>query len=377
MTASIPSSVLILDRLAELNSMPSAHLSSAQCQRLIKRFGTQSSAYFNMQEGALRFGMEDVGFVAYLPLRTLMGLVNVVFTNPVCDPSTQPVLLRRFLDELPGRKMFVGIDADVARDLRAIGFKINEMGTEFSIRIEDFNVEGKHKKQLRHAANLGKRCGIDVREQRWHDVDQKAVQNISDQWRSHKAVSNNELRLLTRPPVFNEEWGVRKFYAYDKTGKMLAYVFFDPFYQGGKVVGYTANILRQDKGDVPAGLLDFVILEAMEIFRAEGIELLSLGISPLYNIEAMPGDRAGLRKVCQTLYEKGNKFYAFKALAYHKTRYRCEESKWYMATDDISVMKICWTMLRGTGVMGQARLQPWGNCCPLPEKPGGHLQVTG
>ncbi|MDX5298710.1 MAG: DUF2156 domain-containing protein, partial [Gammaproteobacteria bacterium] len=248
--------------------------------------------------------------------------------------------------------------------LRAIGFHINEMGTEFSVRIADFNVEGKHKKQLRHAANLGKRCQVSVQELRWHEVDQRAVLDISEQWRQHKAVSSHELRLLTRPPVYNEEWAVRKFYAFDASGKILGYVFFDPFFRDGKVIGYTANILRQCMDEVPAGLLDFIVLEAMERFRHEGVEWLSLGISPLHNVQAVPGDRPGIRAVCKMLYEKGNKFYAFKALAYHKSRYRGEESKWYLATDDISVVKVAWTMLRGTGVLGQAHIIGAGKLVP-------------
>ena len=359
MTASIPSSALILDRLALLESATDHSLSLQQCQRLIARFGGQSSAYFNLQEGVQRFGIDEVGFIAYFPMRTIMGRVNVVFANPVCDPAARPWLMRAFLNRVPGRTFFVGIDADVARDLRAIGYNINEMGTEFSIPIADFDVKGKHKKQLRHAANLGERCGVVVREQTWDEVDQAQVMQISDAWRSHKAVSSRELRLLTRPPVFNDEWGVRKFYCYDGD-RLLGYVFFDPYYKNGKVVGYTANILRQQFDNVPSGLLDFIILEAMNIFRAEGIEWLSLGISPLHGVAPVEGERKIVRKICSFLYEHGNKFYAFKALAYHKSRYRGIETKWYVATDDIPALKVAWTILRGTGILGQVKLSPAG-----------------
>ena len=360
MTASIPSSALIIDRLSALDSDRTRSLTAPQCQKLIARYGVQSSAYFNLQEGVQRFGIEDVGFIAYFPMRTVMGRVNVVFANPICDNGIRGWLLRAFLNRVPGRTFFVGIDAGCAEDLRRIGYKSNEMGTEFAVRIADFDVKGKHKKQLRHAANLGERTGVVVREQTWDQVDQAQVERISEAWRRHKAVSSHELRLLTRPPVFNDEWGVRKFYCYEGD-RMLGYVFFDPFYENGKVVGYTANILRQDLSHSHSGLLDFVILEAMNTFRAEGIEWLSLGISPLYNVAAIDGDRPVIRKICQFLYEKGNKFYAFKALAYHKSRYRAEETKWYIATDDIPAFKVAWTVLRGTGILGQVKLGQTGS----------------
>lgn len=360
MTASIPSSALVLDRLIALDGERWGHgLTPQQCQRLIARYGSQSSGYFNLQEGVQRFGIEDVGFLAYFPMKTFMGRVNVVFANPVCAPSVRPWLLRAFLNRAKGRTFFVGIDDAVARDLRELGYNINEMGTEFSVPLADFDVRGKHKKQLRHAANLGERCGVVVKEQRWHEVNQSEVVRISEEWRRHKAVSSRELRLLTRPPVFDNEWAVRKFYCYEGE-RLLGYVFFDPFYKDGKIVGYTANILRQDLANTHSGLLDFVILEAMKQFRAEGIEWVSLGISPLHNVQQMAGDRPIIRKICQSLYEYGNKFYAFKALAYHKTRYRGEETKWYVATDDIPAFKVAWTILRATGILGQVRLGQTG-----------------
>ena len=44
-------------------------------------------------------------------------------------------------------------------------------------------------------------------------------------------------------PTFENEWAVRKFYCY-KGDELLGFVFFDPFFENGKTIGYTANILR-------------------------------------------------------------------------------------------------------------------------------------
>lgn len=359
MTASIPSSALVLDRLIALDGDRGHSLTLQQCQKLIARYGSQSSGYFNLQAGVQRFGIEDVGFLAYFPMRTFMGRVNVVFANPVCAPSVRPWLLRAFLHRTQGRTFFVGVDSEVADDLRDLGYNINEMGTEFSVSLDEFNVRGKDKKQLRHAANLGKRTGVVVKEQTWDEVNQSEVIRISEEWRRHKAVSNRELRLLTRPPVFQDEWQVRKFYCYEGD-RLLGYVFFDPYYENGRIVGYTANILRQDLSNTHSGLLDFIIIEAMNKFREEGIKNLSLGISPLHGVDKVQGERTIVRKISQFLYKYGNKFYAFKALAYHKSRYRGTETKWYVATDDIPALKVAWTVLRATGILGQVRIGQTG-----------------
>ncbi|MCK0164406.1 DUF2156 domain-containing protein [Marinobacter sp. S6332] len=331
------------------------HLAQGSSQELMKRYGRQSSAYFTLQSGAERFGIEGVGFVAYAPVRTLLGRVNVVFANPVCADQSRRGLLREFLNNVPGRALFVGIDGGAAEDLRALGHTINEMGTEFSFRIPSFSVAGKNKKQLRHAANLGKRQNLTVIEQTEDEADLTSALRISEAWRRNKVVKQRELRLLTRPPEFGDEWGVRKFYCYQE-GRLLGYVFFDPFFQDGKVIGYTANVLRQDTGNSPSGLLDYIILEAMKVFETEGVEQISLGISPVYNVQPCPGDSKLVRSVCRLLYEKGNRFYAFKALSYHKSRYRANETKWFMAYKDTPVLTMLWTVLRGTGILGRPPL---------------------
>jgi len=324
--------------------------SDTECQRLLTRYGSQSSAYFNLQSGVKRFGSGDDGFIAYYTINCLAGCFNFVFANPVCDPSRRRWLIKEFIRQVPGRHMFVGIDRPVADDLRHLGLKVNEFGTEFKVPVKDFSVAGKDKKQLRHASNLGKREGVVVREQSWSEVSAARVNEISLSWRSNKAVGSHELRLLTRPPVLGDEWGVRKFFAY-RGDRMLGYVFFDPYYRDGKVLGYTANILRQDTDESPTGLLDYVILTAMSKFREEGVDELSLGIAPLYSIQPIHGDRPLLRRIAQGLFEHGNRFYAFKALSYHKSRYRGIETKWYMATDSSSAFSVAWSILKGTGVV--------------------------
>ena len=343
-------------------------LSAAQCRPLIQHYGRQSSAYFNLQSDVRRFGDPRLGFVAYAPVSTLFGRVNIVFANPVCAPSIQPLLLKQCLEQVPGQFLFSGIDEDVTGDLQALGFTINAMGTEFRVRIPEFDTVGRDKKQLRHAGNLGDRCQLRVVEQQAREVDTRQMERISRLWRQHKRVRNHELRLLTRPPVFQDEWGVRRFYAYDQENHLLGYVFFDPFFENGQVAGYTANILRQDMDNSPSSLLDFIILEAMKRFREEGIEHLSLGISPLHNIEAIPGDNPLIRRVAQLLYRHGNRLYAFQSLAYHKTRYRGDETRWYLACRDTSTLKVAWSLLRGTGILGSPEyIRPSGDpSVPVP-----------
>ena len=79
------------------------------------------------------------------------------------------------------------------------------------------------KKQLRHASNFGKRTLVRCWKP-WADVDSQQVLVISDQWRSQKAGKQQELKWVTRPPVFKDEWQVRKFYCLQED-RVLGFVF--------------------------------------------------------------------------------------------------------------------------------------------------------
>jgi lysylphosphatidylglycerol synthetase-like protein (DUF2156 family) len=63
--------------------------------------------------------------------------------------------------------------------------------------------------------------------------------------------------------VFDDEEGVRKLVARDKTGRMLAFVACDPVYEFGQVVGYYANVTRM-RPDAHPGTLNLMMKEFIE-----------------------------------------------------------------------------------------------------------------
>ena len=324
------------------------NLSLAERKRLLEAHGSQSSAYFTLQEGVSHFGIPSIGYVAYFVQRSIFSSYNIAFTRPVCADENLELLIQ-FTERYTGRKtLYLAVDEATANALGRCGYNVNEIGTEFEIALPHFSLRGKEMKQLRWANNLCKR-GFEVKEQRWKDIDETRVREISQQWRQGKIVKEKELRLLTRPPEFSDAWQVRKFYCY-KDNKIVGYVFFDPYFKDGKVVGYCANILRSDTKVKPNGFLDFIVLQAMEVFRQEGIEWVSLGLAPLHNIAPREGEVQWARKMQEFMYEYCGFLYAFKPLAYHKSRYRALERKWFQASKGVNGLKAAILVLLATNV---------------------------
>ncbi len=319
-------------------------------QKYLTQFGDQPNSYFHLQAGVNHFSVPGVGFLTYFTQPGLVSRTHVVFAKPVCSDADMGPLLDAFLSEVKGRFIFAGMEAKVAEILRVRGFCINEFGVDFTIPLSGYVIQGKEMKYLRTVLNNAKK-GIAIRELRWDEVDGPEVERISSAWRGTKAVKKRELKLLTRPPQFRDEWAVRKFYCF-KDGRLVGFVFFDPFFKDGRTVGYTANILRSEPDVKPRGILDFCILTAMETFREEGVEFVSLGLAPLHDIQPHPHERPRLRQILEFAHERGNALYSFKDLAFHKTRYRARETKLYgCVARDSNDLLTTWAGLRATNTL--------------------------
>jgi Phosphatidylglycerol lysyltransferase, C-terminal len=89
------------------------------------------------------------------------------------------------------------------------------------------------------------------------------------------------------------------------------------------VIGYLANFLRTCV-QTSYSVCDFIIVEAIARFKAEGMEIVSLGFSPLADVDDNGEFRFSkpLKAIFKYSFDKANHLYAFKQLSFHKQRYR-------------------------------------------------------
>jgi lysylphosphatidylglycerol synthetase-like protein (DUF2156 family) len=106
---------------------------------------------------------------------------------------------------------------------------------------------------------------------------------------------------------------------------------FDPFYRDNNIVGYYHNIDRIAEG-APHGVSPYLILEAMEVFRQEKIETLSLGMSPLYQLGAEFNYNKISRKVLRFSYKNMNFLYPLQGNANHKRKFSGEQQRVYFCS---------------------------------------------
>ncbi|GAA3918355.1 DUF2156 domain-containing protein [Litoribacillus peritrichatus] len=325
-------------------------LTLADVRSLIQQHGSQSSANFLLQKNVQYFGNLSTGVIGFVPHSSIFGNTNIVFSNPVCAKENTELLLNAYLLHQKHPSLFLGVDRSVTQYLSKLGFQCNQIGVESQIALNEFELKGKSKKQLRHASNFNKRVTCEVKELPWKAVSSHQVNKLSRAWRNQKGISRDELKLLTRPPVFRDEPYVRKFYCH-QGDKLLGFVFFEPYYENGMIRGYCANIIRSLTDHQYNGVSDFIILEAIKVFQQEGVRSLSLGLSPLYNISPEVSDRPSLRRLFKFMYQHANSIYSFKGLAYHKTRYRPTQEPWYLCSQELNLPRILSALFFGLGVL--------------------------
>lgn len=258
---------------------------------------------------------------------------NFALGDPVCAPQRQDELLKDFVSEF-NRPSFCQISLATATSLSKLGYRINEIGVDTTIGIADYRFAGKQKEWLRYAENWTRRRNYAIKELTFEQIDPDSVESISEAWRKTRTVKRKEVRFLNRPIVLDDEPGVRKFFLFDPAGDPIAFVFLDPLYRAGEIVGYVTSIKRR-LPDAPIYSEQAIMKSIIGTLQAEGVAELKLGLSPCAWIQ--PSGFAESRWL-RWMFGKAfgsplmnRRAYNMKGHADYKRRFRGTEEKVYFA----------------------------------------------
>jgi lysylphosphatidylglycerol synthetase-like protein (DUF2156 family) len=260
------------------NVRTSASVPPAVRIALLRQHGTASQAFSaTFQQGLEHFG-DERGFLAYKKV----GRTALVLSDPIAPLENIPDLISRFLQQHPDAGFWY-LSRPVAEILATRGFRVNAMGHDTSIDLPTYRFTGRDKKPLREAVNRIAKRGHVTRECSLAEVGIHNVKAVSDAWRQTRTIRNDEVCFLNRPLVLAEEPDVRRFFTFDREGKLLAFAFFDPVYEDGKLVGYTSQHNRHlPEADC---MVHFAIKRlAIETFQKEGLKVLHLGLAPFADV---------------------------------------------------------------------------------------------
>ncbi|RTZ67398.1 MAG: hypothetical protein DSZ29_00835 [Aquificaceae bacterium] len=296
-----------------------------------KQYGDSCLSYSTFQDGLEHFYIPDIGYLSYLNYKHLLFApfgIKIVLANPVCANENKRYLIEEFIRKYP-RVMFIQIARDIAVILDDLGYQINQFGIETEIHIPNYDLKGKSKSSLRQWRNKCLREKVAVSEIDLSQCNEiKDIRGLSKEWLKNKG--GKELFFLNRPFLYENEKNSRCFIAKQGT-KLIGIAVFDPFYKNNKIYGYYHNVDRI-LDTAPNGASPFLILEALEIFRQEDVKILSLGMSPLYQLGAEFNYNKISRKVLRFSYKNMNFLYPFKGNISHKKKFAGEQKRVYFCS---------------------------------------------
>ena len=311
----------------EIESAVSAELRT----QLLQRYGDFSLAYSTAVQPRMEYFGDERGFIAY---RRRWG-VTFALGDFVASAESTPGLVDEFLKQHK-HLVFCQASQPLAKLLNDRNFYVNEMGTDTTIDLAEYEFKGKQKEWLRYAANWCARRNFQIIEARFDTIHPDQVEDVSEAWRKTRTVKQKEVRFLNRPIILEDEPDVRKFFFLSPEGKMLAFVYLDPLYRDGRLIGFVTSIKRRHP-DAPMYCEQAIMKHVIEKLKTEGQQELKLGLSPLAWIEDDHFRPSGVTsRVFQHSFEAkwvNRYFYHLKGHADYKRRFRGREEHVYFCSN--------------------------------------------
>jgi lysylphosphatidylglycerol synthetase-like protein (DUF2156 family) len=266
----------LLDAVAP--KVPRRELTDEERLALVRRHGDFSLAYSTAVQKKLSYFSDGDGYIAF---GTKMSR-HFALGDPVADPADRPAYIRRFV-EAAGGPWFVQIGADTARVLAGLGYQINRLGVDTRLHLPEHDFSGKRNETVRYSERWLAKKGFTLDEDNGN-LPFDEIKKLSTDWRKGRIVKRWEMGFLNRRFSVEPGADMRRFLLHGPDGRLLAILDFDPLFRDGKVFGYTTSFKRKQVDATPhaeIGLTKF----AVDRFREEGISVVTLGLSPLLDIE--------------------------------------------------------------------------------------------
>jgi lysylphosphatidylglycerol synthetase-like protein (DUF2156 family) len=224
------------------------------------------------------------GFIAYRE----QGMHLVALGGVHAPEQARPALLDGFLGlarRRARRVIAVQVRNDQLELFRSRGFKVNQLGSTYGVRLPGFSCAGTRRMKVRQKVKQARAVGLRVlevgRDLPADEATFARLSAISDAWL--KAKGKKELDFMIGELGCPDDSERRIFTVCDAGGEPQGFITYVPAW--GRRPGYLHDLTRRLPG-APVGAMELCNVQAMEQFAAEGAEYLHFGFTPF----AIDGD---------------------------------------------------------------------------------------
>ena len=299
-------------------------------KQIIFQHGRDPMDTFALLDDKRYFFSEDgQGVVAY----ALWRKFAVALADPICPIKSRGAMISnfaRFCKQQDWKPLFYCSHMNNRTTYEEEGFVSFKIGEDARLDVSEFKLQGKMFQNLRTARNKAQKNGLTMQ---WYNAKPQVDHGLEAQlcmlsadWlkRKHGGEMTFDLGSFSLDSVHEHGISIVR----NTEGRMEALATWLPYAQGkGRCLDLMRG--REDARDV----IDFLIVEAIDHFKAEGVTEVSLGNAPLANVDADAegGLESKRERAVKFLFDNFDKYYGYKSLFNFKKKYQPEWQGRYIA----------------------------------------------
>ena len=243
---------------------------------LVRRHGHDTLAFFKLREDAhYRFNGDHSAFLGY---RVANG-VMLVAGDPVGAPRELADLVRETCAFAASRGLHVaalGASPSLLALYREAGFRSLYLGDEAIVDTRSFSLEGRSIRKVRQSVSRAGAAGYGVEVLDHDRLDEQTIADLeclSERWRDGARERGFSMAMDSLRGT--HQAGSAIVAARDGDGRIRAFIHFVPTYGRAAM---SLSFMRRDR-DTPNGLMEFVVVRAIELLGERGVEEISLNFA--------------------------------------------------------------------------------------------------
>ena len=311
----------------------------ARALAILEQYATTGIAYFHLLGDKRLFIANDGrSLLSY----RVVGGTAIALGEPIGATDSCLLLAREFDEfcDLHGwRLAYHQVSPQGTRLLETLGFKSMKIGEEAIVPVQEFSIEGSHRKRLRNKNRQLAGEGVTIEElsQPIDDTTMAELRDVSDAWLADGGHRERTFTLGWFDADYLRDTTV--LVARSSGGRIEAFVNILPVFRG---TAGNFDLMRR-RPDAPNGVMDMLIVHLIDRFRNMRLTGMTLGFAPLAHID---GDGLVARAL-RTLYESESSAFNFKGLYAFKSKWHpMWEPRTLVYRSDLELPQIAYAVAR-------------------------------
>ena len=245
-------------------------------RELVASHGTDTLSFFKLRTDKHHFF--DRSHRAFVGYRIETGVL-LVSGDPVGPAEAVPGLLRDLCGFAEARGLAIGVvgASEEFMELAAgAGLGSFYIGDEAIVELAEFSLEGRPIRKVRQAVNRVRKAGYTVALQPMGELSEaelRELEAVSDRWRGDEPERGFSMAIDSLRGEHLDESLV--LIARDAEGEARGFLHFAPCYGRPAV---SLGLMRRDR-DTVNGLIEYLVVSAIEMLRERGVEEMSLNFA--------------------------------------------------------------------------------------------------